>query len=53
MNHDLSWIDYLKAVAEEAKLLGYNMSQVAMFKNDIYEAWLAGHSVEQCVATEF
>ena len=53
MNDDIEWLDYLKAVAEEAKSLGYNMSQVAMFRQDIYDAWLNGHSVEYCVKTEF
>lgn len=53
MNDDIEWLDYLKAVAEEANLLGYNMRQVAMFKNDVYDAWLEGVSVQDCVAKEF
>ena len=53
MNHDLSWIEYLTQVATAAKELGYTMNQVSMFQQDIYEAWLDGHSVEDCVKTEF
>ena len=53
MNHDLSWIEYLTQVATAAKDLGYNMSQVSLFQQDIYECWLDGHSVEDCVKTEF
>lgn len=53
MNHDLSWIEYLTQVATAAKELGYTMNQVSMFQQDIYEAWLDGHSVQDCVESEF
>ena len=53
MSHNLSWMEYLEQVAIAAKQLGYDMNQVAMFRQDIYEAWLDGHSVEDCIKTEF
>lgn len=53
MNHDLTWLEYLGEVASAAKALGYDYAQVAMFQQDIYEAWLDGHSVQNCVESEF